>query len=184
MDLKIKLVRFYLYVYLDTNRPGFYNIDTSIGEFKFEYTPIYIGKGADNRMEYHQGKSCRNKRLKEKIDEGNFKCYVIKKDLPSHLAYKLESELIFKIGRIDTNTGPLFNETGGVILIEANKYSEIGPLHLEFNKLILILEYLNTSKTLKAASKKLGVSERSLYRYIKGYNLEKSGYGWYQIEKE
>jgi hypothetical protein len=183
MDLKIKLVRFYLYVYLDTNKPGFYNIDTSLGEFKFEYTPIYIGKGADNRMEYHQSKSCRNKRLKEKIEEGNFECYVIKKDLPSHLAYRLESELIFKIGRIDTNTGPLFNETGGVILMEADKYSEIGPLHLEFNKLMLILKILNTSKTITSASKKLGISERTIYRYIKGYNLEKSEDGWYQIEE-
>lgn len=181
MNLKINLVRFYIYVYLDTNKPGIFNINTSMGEFEFNHMPIYIGKGADHRMEYHQTDSCRNQRLKYKIEEGNFECYIIKKDLPSHLAYRLESELIYKIGRIDINSGPLFNETGGVNLIEADKYAEIGPLHLEFNKLILILRMLNTSKNLKQAAQKLGISERSVYRYIKGYKLEKSPTGWYQL---
>lgn len=181
MNLKINLVRFYIYVYLDTNKPGIFNTNTSMGEFKFNHMPIYIGKGSDHRMEYHQTNSCRNQRLKNKIEEGNFECYIIEKDLPSHLAYKLESELIYKIGRIDTNSGPLFNETGGVNLIEADKHAEIGPLHLEFNKLILILKILNTSKNLRQAAEKLGISERSIYRYKKEYKLEKSPTGWYQL---
>jgi hypothetical protein len=179
--LKVKLVRFYLYVYLDLEKPGIYNIDTSLGEFTFNHTPVYIGKGADKGIEYHQAESCRNQRLKEKIKEGTYECYIIKKELPSHLAYYLESELIYKIGRININSGPLFNETGGVNLIEADKYAEIGPLHLEFNKLILILKMLNTSKNLRQAAQKLEISERSVYRYIKGYRLEKSSTGWYQL---
>ena len=181
--LKVKLVRFYLYVYLDLEKPGIYNIETSMGEFTFKHTPIYIGKGADKRMEYHQTESCRNQRLKEKIKEGTYECYIIKKDLPSHLAYSLESELIYRIGRIDLGSGPLFNESSGVNLIEADKKSEIGPFHLEFNKLMRIIQVLNSTKTLKKSAKILGISERSVYRFIEGYKLKKIEGSWVQIEE-
>ena len=175
-------MRFYLYVYLDLEKPGVYNIDTSMGEFMFKHTPVYIGKGADKRMEYHQTESCRNQRLKEKIKAGTYECYIIRKDLPSHLAYVLESELIYRIGREDLGNGPLFNESSGVNLIEADKKSEIGPLHLEFNKLMRIIYVLNTSKTLKESSRKLGISERSVYRFIDGYRLKKMEGTWIQME--
>jgi len=180
--LKVKLVRFYLYVYLDLEKPGIYNIETSMGEFTFKHTPVYIGKGADKRMEYHQTESCRNQRLKNKIKEGTYECYIIRKDLPSHLAYSLESELIYKIGRIDLGTGPLFNESAGVNLIEAKKDSEVGPLHLEFNKLMRIIYVLNRSKSLKNSAEVLGVSERSIYRFIQGYKLKKIEGSWVQVE--
>jgi hypothetical protein len=173
-------VRFYLYVYLDLEKPGIYNIETSMGEFTFKHTPVYIGKGADKRMEDHQTESCRNRRLKDKIKEGTYECYVIKKDLPSHLAYSLESELIYRIGRIDLGSGPLFNESAGVNLIEAKKDSEIGPLHLEFNKLMRIIHVLNTAKNLRKSAEALGVSERSVYRLIQGYKLEKVEGSWVQ----
>ena len=181
--LKVKLVRFYLYVYLDLEKPGIYNIETSMGEFTFKHTPVYIGKGADKRMEYHQTESCRNQRLKNKIKEGTYECYIIRKDLPSHLAYSLESELIYRIGRIDLGTGPLFNESAGINLIEAKKDSEIGPLHLEFNKLMRILYVLNKSKNLRKSAEVLGVSERSVYRFIQGYKLKKIEGNWVQIEE-
>lgn len=182
IHLNLNLVRFYLYVYLDLESPELCRIETSMGEFVFKHKPIYIGKGADNRMEYHQSNSCRNQRLKEKIKDGNFECFIIKKDLPSHLAYMLESELIYKIGREDLRTGPLFNESSGVNLIEASKKNEIGPLHLEFNKLMRIIQVLNTSKTLKESSIKLGISTRSVYRFIEGYRLKKIEGSWVQIE--
>jgi len=180
--LNLKLVRFYLYVYLDLEKPGLYQVETSMGEFTFDYMPIYIGKGADKRMEYHQTESCRNQRLKDKIKEGTYECFIIKKDLPSHSAYSLESELIYKIGRKDLGTGPLFNESSGVNLIEAKKKSEVGPLHLEFNKLITVIYALNTSRTLKETARRLKISERSVYRFIKGYRLEKIDGNWVQIE--
>ena len=167
--LKIKLVRFYLYVYLDLEKPGIYNIDTSLGEFTIKHTPVYIGKGADKRMEYHQTESCRNQRLKEKIREGTYECYIIKKDLPSHLAYSLESELIYRIGRVDLGSGPLYNESAGVNLIEAKRDSEIGPLHLEFNKLMRIIQVLNTAKNLRKSAEILGISDRALRYKLKSY---------------
>lgn len=176
-------MRFYLYVYLDLEKPGIYNVETSMGEFTFKHTPVYIGKGADKRMEYLQTESCRNQRLKNKIKEGTYECYIIKKDLPSHLAYSLESELIYKIGRIDLGSGPLFNESSGVNLIESKKDSEIGPLHIEFNKLMRIIEVLNGEKTLKKSAKILGISERTLYRLIEGYKLKKIEGNWIQIEE-
>lgn len=178
----LKLVRFYLYAYLDLERPGLYHIETSMGEFTFDYTPIYIGKGADRRMEYHQTESCRNQKLKNKVKEGTYECFIIRKDLPSHSAYSLESELIYKIGREDLGTGPLFNECSGINLIESKKKSEIGPLHLEFNKLVWIIYVLNISKTIKEAAKRLQISERSVYRFIQGYKLEKIEGSWVQIE--
>lgn len=175
-------MRFYLYVYLDTESPGFYQIETSMGEFTFRHKPIYIGKGTDNRIEYHQSNSCKNQRLKEKIKKGSFDCFIIKKNLPSHLAYILESELIYKIGREDLESGPLFNESSGVNLVEADKKIEVGPLHLEFNKLMRIIYVLNSSRTLKESAKKLGISERSVYRFINGYRLKKVEGNWIQIE--
>jgi hypothetical protein len=180
--LRVKPVKFYLYVYLDLENPGIYNIETSMGEFTFKHTPVYIGKGADKRMEYHQTESCRNQRLKNKIKEGTYECYIIRKDLPSHLAYSLESELIHRIGRIDLGTGPLFNESAGVNLIEAKKDSEIGPLHLEFNKLMRIIYVLNKSKSLKNSAEILGISERSIYRCIQSYKLKKIEGSWVQVE--
>ncbi len=181
-DPKIKLMGFYIYAYLDLESPGLYRIDTSMGEFEFNYKPIYIGKGSDNRMEYHQTKSCRDQRLKKKIGEGNFDFFVIGKDLPSHLAYTLESELIYKIGREDLGTGPLFNKSSGINLIESKEKIEIGPLHLEFNKLMRIIQVLNDSRTLKESAKKLGISERSVYRFISGYNLKRIEGEWVQTE--
>ena len=172
-------VRFYLYAYLDTERPGSYIVETSMGEFIFDYTPIYIGKGADNRMEYHQS-CCKNPKLSEKIKKGTYKCFIFKKDLSSDTAYGLESEIIYKIGREDLNKGPLYNLSSGINLIETKSKSDIGPLHLEFNKLIHIIKVLNLSKTIKKASERLEISERSLYRFIKGYKLKREDKDWFQ----
>jgi len=175
----LKILRFYLYAYIDTEIPGSFMVKTSMGDFIFDYMPIYIGKGAERRMEYHQS-SCKNKKLEEKIKKGTYKCFIFKKDLDSHIAYALESEIIYKIGREDLNKGPLYNLSSGINLIEANNKSEIGPLHLEFNKLIHIIKILNSCKTIKKAAEKLKISQRSLYRIIKSNKLKIQGRNWVQ----
>jgi hypothetical protein len=45
-----------------------------------------------------------------------------------------------------------------------------------------IIQVLNTSKTLKESSIKLGISTRSVYRFIEGYRLKKIEGSWVQIE--
>lgn len=170
----------YIYVYVDISKPGFYQYTTSMGTFTFDHMPVYIGKGMYDRINSHI-ESAKNNRLKELIDTGDFDCYKISEDLSSHLAYKLEAELIYKIGRLDLDKGPLFNESAGIRLIEANKFDNIGPLHIEFNKIINIIKALNSTKTLKEAANLLEISERTLHRYKKSYRLQREQSGdWIQ----
>lgn len=180
MELTLNLVRYYVYVYTDLEKPGRYEVQTSMGSFTFDHQPVYIGKGAGDRMISHQ-RGASNSRLMDLIDRGNFECKTISFGLPSYSAHALEAELIYRIGRIDLGKGPLFNESAGVQLYEAKGTDDIGPYHLEFNRLLHILKILNQCKTNKDASKVLGISERSLYRYIKDYRLKKLEGSWVQI---
>jgi hypothetical protein len=45
-------------------------------------------------------------------------------------------------------------------------------LNMDYNKKILIIKALNSSRTNKIASVKLGVSEKSLYSYTRQYNIK------------
>ena len=167
-----KLMRYLIYIYLDLDKPGIFSYSTSHSIYQFDYEPIYIGKGALGRMESHEHNAS-NQKLKEFIESKNYETKIIKENLASHYAYKLESELIYLIGRIDLQTGPLLNESSGVYLTDAKTHEEIGPLHLEFNKMIHILKVLNNQKSIKNSATLLGISERTIYRYLKGYHIIK-----------
>lgn len=180
MELTINLVRYYIYAYTDLTKPGRFTVETSVGSITFDHEPVYIGKGAGDRMLAHQN-GASNQRLMELIEKSNFECKVILKELPSHSAYAIESELIYKIGRLDLGKGPLVNESSGVHLPETDKSYDIGPYHLEFNKMIYVLKILNNTKTIKQASKVLGLSERTMYRYTKDYHLKKVDGSWVQV---
>ncbi len=170
--MKIKLVRYYIYAFLDTTKPGTYNYTTSMGNFNFNYEPIYIGKGNGRRHQSHLNEA-KNIRLRNLIESGNYECEIVSDELPSHLSYKIESELIYQIGRIDLETGPLVNETAGIYLVNAKRHDEIAPLNLEYNKVIHMLKILNKKRTLGGAAGVLGISPRTLYRYLKAYKLVK-----------
>jgi len=165
-------MRYSIYIYLDQDKPGDFSYNTSDGIYQFDYEPLYIGKGMWGRMKSHQHHGT-NQRLKEFIKSKNYETKIIRENLASHYAYKLESELIYLIGRIDLRTGPLVNESCGVHLTHAQSHKEIGPLNLEFNKMIHILEILNTQKTIKKSASILGISERTIYRYLKEYHIIK-----------
>jgi len=45
-------------------------------------------------------------------------------------------------------------------------------LNMDYNKKMLIIKALNSSRTNKIASVKLGVSEKSLYSYTRHYNIK------------
>jgi hypothetical protein len=108
---------FYTYIYLDPRKPGKYNY----GEYSFEYEPIYVGKGKNNRCEIHiryaKRKSITDtsfftKKLR-RILESNLEPIIIKvnENLSESIAFELEKELIGLIKRYPD--GPLTNLSDG-----------------------------------------------------------------------
>ena len=106
---------FYVYAFLDPNKPGYYEYDGYI----FDYQPFYIGKGKGNRIKKHKIYMKTDDSLKyrkyKKIQE-NGKEPIVKKvieNIEEKDAFLLEINLIKNIGRIDLKTGPLCNLTEG-----------------------------------------------------------------------
>lgn len=108
-------MNYYVYVYLDTRKPGKYIYDDLI----FDYEPIYVGKGKKRRYKNHL--FLRNSmdnhfyhKLNKMISEG-FEpvVIIIKNNLSENAAFDCEIELIKKIGKIIDNTGVLTNLTDG-----------------------------------------------------------------------
>lgn len=104
--------RFYIYVFLDSKKPGEWIYE----DLKFDFEPFYIGKGTSDRI------------INSKYDKGTFKSNKIKsieekgakiiskkifENLSLEESMTLEIELIKKIGRRDLNLGPLTNLTDG-----------------------------------------------------------------------
>ena len=103
----------YVYVYLDTRKPGKYIYD----DLEFDYEPFYIGQGQKNRcysgLKY--GGSPYKRHKIDKIFEDGFNPIVIKlyEKLEYESALSLEIEIISKIGRCNLKNGPLVNLTDG-----------------------------------------------------------------------
>jgi hypothetical protein len=107
---------FYIYVYLDPRKPGSFNY----GKLEFDFEPIYVGKGHGERMYSHlKDSQLRNKNLKNnKINKILSEGYqpIIQKiydNLTEQDVYKLEEEIVNKIGRLQKNEGPLVNMMNG-----------------------------------------------------------------------
>lgn len=162
----------YVYAYVNLDEPGYYRYNTSIGLFEFFYKPVYIGKGRGDRMNSHQV-NAKNQRLNNIIKKGNWDCFILKDNMSSHLSFKVETELIYLIGRLDLKTGPLFNESAGIYLVESPNSASVGPLNIELNKILHTLKVLNETKSIKESSQILGLSSRTLYRYLKEYKIKK-----------
>jgi hypothetical protein len=111
---------FYTYVYLDPRKPGNFIFDTLV----FDYEPIYIGKGKNNRMFSHIERSKASKpgshpfydKIRKIVDEG-FDPIVLKLDSFNEEKESLdrERELIKIIGRKSHDKGSLLNLTDGGI---------------------------------------------------------------------
>jgi hypothetical protein len=112
---------YYIYVYLNPLNPGTFKYE----DLEFEFEPIYIGKGINNRC-YNHLLACQNKKnksgyrrlfyqkLRKIIMTGNEPKIIIFKDhLYEEEAFKLEIELISKIKRRITKEGPLCNNSKG-----------------------------------------------------------------------
>ena len=173
----IKLVRYYIYAYVDLDSPVDYQVSTSLGIKHFNHQPIYIGKGRGERISSHCDGS-KNEGLQNLIESKRYKYIILYDSLSNLESYRIECELIYKIGRSDLGVGPLMNKSAGIHLNESK--GEIGPLNIEFNKLLLIMNALNTYKTKRAAAKALEISERTLHRYTNEYSLSKVDGEWMQ----
>ena len=94
---------YYVYIYLDPR--------------KSPAEPIYVGKGKDNRSQFHKTRA-NNPILKRKITKINELglepiVEIYQNNLTEQEALNLEIELISKFGRIDLKTGTLCNLTEG-----------------------------------------------------------------------
>ena len=112
-------MNFYVYVYLNVLKPGKFNYDN----ISFDYEPFYVGKGKNNRMNYHLNKvknNCKYKNspkieiIKNNLSLG-FDPIIVKlfDSLTEENSLNIEKEVIQKIGRIDLNSGPLTNRNDG-----------------------------------------------------------------------
>ena len=109
---------YYIYVYLDSRKPGKYSYE-HLG-ITFLYEPIYIGKGTKYRMQAHLYKSALKKTLHfpsvlRKIIGANLLPinFIIIDKLSEESAFENEIKFIKNIGRKDLKTGTLLNFTDG-----------------------------------------------------------------------
>ena len=103
---------FYVYVLLDSSKPGKF----SYSGYNFTYEPFYIGKGSGDRIKntiYDKSPFKSNKIKKLKRYGKKIISLKIKEDLTLNEAYDLEIFLIKEIGRRDINNGTLVNLTDG-----------------------------------------------------------------------
>ena len=111
---------YYVYCFLDPNKPGKYSYDNL--DFCFLYEPFYIGKGKGNRINRHFHKDVlkkesnilkKNKILKILNNGKEVIKIKIKEDLEESLALDIEEKIIRSIGRRDINEGCLCNLSYG-----------------------------------------------------------------------
>lgn len=174
---------YYVYVFMDPSIKC--KIKTGIENISFNYEPFYIGKGIGNRMEKPERNESVNARIEHLRSRGIDPVILkIKEGLVNIEACKLENYLIEKIGRSDLGKGTLLNMAGGITF---NNIEDV-PFHftelnIEKNLNSMILDGLNKTKRLKDAAKKLGISERSLYRKIKSLDIIRNN-GKYEFNKK
>lgn len=158
---------YYVYIYLDPRKTDKFTYDG----LEFNNEPIYVGKGKGMRYSRHL-KDAKNdsganpiKRNKiNKILSEGFNPIIIKykENLSSIDAYKLEVELISKIGRSINNTGPLTNvKPGGeegpeYNHIHSNEY--IDTLCKPVDKYDLNGNFLESYKSLNEAGEKNNIN--------------------------
>ena len=191
---------FYVYVILDPR--NIYN--RSHCGINFEYTPIYIGKGKEDRKDFHlfdsrlntnTGNKLKNNTLKKIIKMNlNPIITIVKKNLSEEKSFILEKELIKDIGRRIVNSGPLTNITDGGEGQSGNFLSFMGEnnpfygkkhninshTHLckSVNQLSLQGEILETYHSLEEAARKTNSISTKISLCAKGKRKTHNGYKW------
>jgi len=106
--------KYYVYVYLDPRKKGEY----VYGKYKFNYEPMYIGKGTRNRINHHLINVNKNSlfynKLRKILNDGFEPIrYKLIESITENESLVYEKILIDLIGRIDIETGTLCNMTEG-----------------------------------------------------------------------
>jgi hypothetical protein len=162
---------YYIYVYLNPLNPGIFKYE----DLEFDFEPIYIGKGINNRL-YNHISSCQNKKnksgyrrlfyqkLRKIIRLGHDpKVIIFKNHLSEKEAFQLEIELISKIGRRITKEGPLCNNSKG-------GEGPSGAVTPRYSVCVYdnLGEIVSIESSVKICSSKYGVSELTIYKHLRG----------------
>jgi len=126
----------YIYIYLDPRKPG--NFDYS--GLEFQYEPFYVGVSKNETRQYDHltgakkylegisyAKYRNNRKIYKiaKIINDGYDPIILefKNNLEEVEAYNLEADLVFKIGRLRLNEGPLLNYLPGGQIIDGDLIS-------------------------------------------------------------
>lgn len=157
---------FYVYIYFDPRICCEYIIDN----IKYNYKPVYVGKGTGNRYKAHLNKRKKNYRLHNLIH--HLKClgvdpvyHIIKEFDNEHDAHLYEKHLIESIGRADRDSGPLFNLTDGGEGTCGIRYSEQDIAKRRKN---MLLFWSNLSEAERRVIGQKSLSNRDKERVLKG----------------
>jgi len=162
---------YYIYVYLNPLNPGIFKYE----DLEFDFEPIYIGKGTNNRW-YNHLSSCKNKKnksgyrrlfyqkLRKIIRSGHDPKVIIFKDhLSEKEAFQLEIELISKIGRRIVKEGPLCNNSKG-------GEGASGAIAPRYSVCVYdnLGEIVSIESSVKICSSKYNVSDLTIYKHLRG----------------
>lgn len=134
-SVKAYIMDFFIYAYLDIRKPGQYNYDN----VTFDYEPIYIGKGKDDRHLAHIRKAkallsrgeTSNRLFIRKLCSMLTKGFVptivkVGECMDEQSAFLMETKLIKSIGRYADETGTLLNiaegGSGGITWVGENPF--------------------------------------------------------------
>jgi len=160
--------------------PRFYNKE---GWVLFEdkichFLPFYVGKGRYDRAHSHI-KYSHNSEMAIKLDELNKEkrkpeVEIVYSDLSNLMAHNLENNIISLLRKQNIK---LCNLTSHNKSYDYDEEIRVSNNFLEKKKNELILNTLNSSKTIGNAADTLGISQRSLYRKIKNLKIIKTKNG-------
>jgi hypothetical protein len=171
---------YYVYIYLDSRKPGKYKY----GEIEFDHEPFYVGKGSGNRIYTGINGSKNNTYKKRKIRKMliNDGCLPIAIKLEENLteanAFVNEIKYIKLIGRFDLGLGPLCNLTNGgegttCITPEWRKILSKTIIQFDINKNILA-EF----DSIKEASEKTGIIKQNISAVLNNKRKTSGGFIW------
>ena len=132
---------YYVYVLLDTSKPGTFTFGKSV----FNYEPFYVGKGFGTRAESHfrnldirtEERTGKGKRISKILGSGkSVKVRVMKSGLSEEDSLRVETLFIRRIGRLCKKSGPLENIQKGGGSTRTSRAS--GELECKFYTYVLL----------------------------------------------
>lgn len=174
--------KFYVYVYLDPNRPGHfeYGID-----FIFNFEPFYVGKGSGYRcyvgLKDDSNSKIKFSKIKSILKSGSMPIiHKIFENIHEDEANAKEISLISQIGKKIDGTGPLVNITNGGEGMSGYKHKDIWKKHLskpvyQYDKNGLFISEYNS---IKEASESTGVKKQNIGACASGKYASSGGFIW------